>query len=222
MIDFASTETEAQLSALGLRMIRRGQWVRRPSEIEAGELIKRIRERLSAAGPAGTVEGMTVIDTAVKVTHYRGRWRPLAGSDSGLFVARRPQDYGADLWCVVLVTEGVPFRLVDLPVDDPAAPGHDEAWRVQAALDAASGSPQVFRATPSSGTGASAGMTVDLFSPLPRWAERHLELVGMSIPRISGALRSYRVPEVAMPDLADFLASMLWMRQVTGEGRNDS
>lgn len=220
-IDLAEAEAAAQLSALGLREIRRGQWIQRPPEIGPSELIRRIQERLSTVGPGGTVEEMTVIDPAAKVTYYRRRWRPLMGSDSGLFVARRPQAYGADLWCVALVTEGVPIQLIDLPVDDPTAPGHDEAWRVQAALDAVNGNPQIFRVAPGSGTGIGAGTTVDLFSPLPRWAERYLELIGMPIPRTAGALRSYRVPEAAMSGLGDFLASMLWMRQVTTEGLDD-
>jgi hypothetical protein len=187
----------------------------------AGELIRQVRERLSAAGPAGVVEGLTVIAPEEKVTYYHGRWRSLKPADSGMFVARRPQAYGADLWCVVLVASGAPARLLDLPADDPAAPGHDEAWRVQAALDATAGSPPVFRVGGTSGTGASASRTADFFSPLPRWAERYLQLTGMAVPRAARALFSYRVPEAAMPGLADFLANMLWMRQITTEGRND-
>jgi hypothetical protein len=215
-IELSPDRAAAQLSEHGLHVIRPGQWVRRPPEMPPGELIRQMRERLSAAGPVGLVEGLTVIDPAAKVTYYRGRWRPLKPADSGLFVARRPQAYGADLWCVVLVGDGAPVRLLDLPADDPAAPGHDEAWRVQAALDAAGRRPQVFRVGGTAGTGASAGRAVDFFSPLPRWAERYLQLTAMAVPRTAGALCSYRVPEGAMPGLASFLADMLWMRQ-----RND-
>jgi hypothetical protein len=39
----------------------------------------------------------------------------------------------------------------------------------------------------------------------------------MAVPRSPGALFSYRLPEVALPDLAGFLARMLWMRQSTTE-----
>lgn len=218
-IDLASDSAETQLASLGLSKVSRSQWIRRPSVLAPAELIRRIRERLGSAGPAGMVEGMTVIDSTTKVTYYRGRWRPLMGSDSGLFVARRPQAYGADLWCVILVADGVPVQLIDLPIDDPIGPGHDEAWRIQAALDALNDSPQVFRASPCPGKNAE--MTVDLFSPLPLWAERRLNLVGMPIPRRAGSLHSYRVPKAAMHDLSDFLTSMLWMRQITIEEWND-
>lgn len=210
-----------QLSELGLHMISARQWARPPQQRKPGELISQVRGRLSARGPAGMVEGLTVIAPGAKVTYYRGRWRSLEPTDSGLFVGRRPQAYGADLWCAVLAADGAPVRLLDLPVHDPAAPGHDEAWHLQAALDAEAGSAQVFRAGGVSGAGASAGKTVDFFSPLPRWAERYLQLTGMTVPRTPGALYSYRVPEAAMADLAGFLKDMLWMRQLNDGGRND-
>jgi hypothetical protein len=217
-IDLPPDEGAAQLAELGLHMIRRRQWARLPAEMPAGELIRRTRERISASGPAGVVDGLTVIDPAAKVTYYRGRWRPLKPADCGLFVARRPQAYGADLWCAALIDDGAPRRLLDLPADDPAAPAHDEAWRLQAALDAAAGRPQVFRIGGTSGAGASAGRAVDFFSPLPRWAERYLQLTGMAIPRSLGALCSYRVAEGSIPGLARLLEDMLWMRQRGNEG----
>jgi hypothetical protein len=40
----------------------------------------------------------------------------------------------------------------------------------------------------------------------------------MAVPRSPGSLFSYRVPEAALPDLASFLARMLWMRQSTNKG----
>jgi hypothetical protein len=75
--------------------------------------------------------------------------------------------------------------------------------------------PEVFRV---GGAARAGGRTVDFFSPLPRWAERYLQLAGMAVPRSKGALFSYRVPEDALPGLSGFLASMLWMHQTTTEG----
>jgi len=214
-IGLSPDRAAAVLAEAGLHKIRREQWIRRPAEVPAENLTARMRQRLSASGPAGQVDGLTIIGNDGAVTYYRGRWRPPAVADSGLFVGRRPQAYGADAWCLVLVTDGTPVRLVDLPADDPAAPGHDEAWRVQAAIDAERSTPQVFRV---GGPARAGGRTIDFFSPLPRWAERYLQLVGMAVPRSRGALFSYRVPVDALPGLAGFLASMLWMRQSTTEG----
>ena len=208
-----------RLAEDGLQKVKAEQWVRRPAELAPDALLSQVRQRLAAAGPAGEVEGLQVIDPAARVTYYRGRWRPLKQADSGILVGRRPQAYGSDLWCAVEVAGGRPRSLTDFPAEDTAVPGHDEAWRIQAAIDAASGTPQVYRARSAPG---SEGRTVDFFSPLPRWAERYLELAGTAVPKASGALFSYRVPEAAMPRLGDFLARMMWMRERTTEGNSDS
>jgi hypothetical protein len=215
-IELDPGDAPAELAGLGLHKIRAGQWARQPAEIPAGSLVSQIRSRLAAAGPSGEIEELTVIDPAAKVTYYRGRWRSLEPADSGVFVGRRPQAYGADLWCLVLVTDGRPQALVDLPAENTTAPAHDEAWRAQAAIDADRGTPQVFRVRDASGSRDD--LTVDFFSPLPQWAERRLELAGIAIPRSTGALCSYRVPRNAMPGVQDFLARMLWMREPRTEG----
>jgi hypothetical protein len=218
-IELDSREAAAELAGLGLHKIRAGQWARQPAEIAASSLVRQIRSRLAAAGPSGEVEGLTVIDPVAKVTYYRGRWRGLEPTDSGVFVAHRPQAYGADLWCLVRVADGRPQTLADLPAENTTEPAHDEAWRAQAAIDAERGTPQVFRVRDA--PGSRDGFTVDFFSPLPRWAERRFELAGMAVPRSAAALCSYRVPRSAMPDLRDFLARMLWMRELTTEGNSD-
>jgi hypothetical protein len=214
-IDLPPNQVPALLAEAGLHRIRRDHWLRQPAEVTAADLASRMRQRLAACRPDGHVDGLTVIGQETKVTYYRGRWRPLASADSGLLVGRRPQAYGADAWCLVLAGSGASVRILDLPTDDPSLPGRDEAWRVQAALDADRGVPQVFRV---SSTGRASGKTIDFFSPLPQWAERYLQLAGMAVPKSRGALFSYRIHEDALPDLTGFLASMLWMSQTTTEG----
>ncbi|MFF4876342.1 hypothetical protein [Micromonospora sp. NPDC000668] len=196
-----------RFAALGLQEIKREQWAVHPVAVSAAAFIGEYRQRLDSTGPSGQVDGLTLIDPSSAVRYYRGRWRAPKPSDSGDFVARRPQAYGADLWCFVRVAEGVPQRLVDLPVGDATTPGRDEAWRLQAALDAHRGEPQVFRTRTATGRPY---IIMDLFSPVPTWAARYLGLVGLSVPRSKGSLFSYRVPTAAMPDLTAFLADMLW------------
>jgi hypothetical protein len=208
-IELAPDAAGARFAALALHEITREQWTMHPAAVSVAEFLDGYRQRLDSAGPSGQVDGLTLIDPSSAVRYYRGRWRPPRPSDSGDFVARRPQAYGADLWCFVRVAAGVPQRLVDLPVTGATTPGRDEAWRVQAALDAERGEPQVFRTRAAIGGSAD---IVDLFSPVPSWAERYLELVGLSVPRLKGSLFSYRVQTAATPDLAAFLAGMLWMR----------
>lgn len=204
----AATAAE-QLQAAGLHEIGRDQWLRAPRAQAPSEFLGEYRQRLSAAGAAGQIEGLTLIDGTRSVRYYRGRWRAPKISDAGFFIARRPQAYGADLWCLVQIERGHPEALIDLPVEDPTAPGRDEAWRLQAALDARQRQPQQFRVRR---TDDDEGV-VDLFSPVPGWVERYLGLVGRPAPRSNGSLFSYRIPIAAKADLTQFLAEMLWMKQ---------
>ncbi|MGP3955613.1 hypothetical protein ACTWPT_06410 [Nonomuraea sp. 3N208] len=199
----------AQLHAAGLHEIRREHWFKSPSAASAAAVVAAMCRRLDGAAESGQVDGLTVIDSETSVRYYRGRRRQLSDSDFGDFVARRPQAYGADLWCLVRIEHGTPRALVDLPVDDPAASGCDEAWRLQAAVDAVAGRPQLLRVR--SAAGADGSRILDLFGPVPGWAQRYLELVGTPVSPTRGALISYRVPCSVIGELSAFFADMLWM-----------
>ncbi|WP_179857056.1 hypothetical protein [Streptomyces sp. OV198] len=205
----------ARLRAAGLHEVPRDHWIKRPRADQAIAVVAVMRQRLDGAGESGQVSGIKIIDPAASVLYYRGRWRSLETADSGDFVARRPQAYGADLWCFVRVERGVPRALVDLPVDDLTAAGCDEAWRTQAAIDALTGTPQEIHLRLAPGTPAD--RRLDLFSPVPGWAQRYLELVGIPVSQARGALVSYRVPISAIGELSALFADMLWTH-VSNEG----
>lgn len=211
-IEMDPATAASDLASLGLHPIGRDRWATRPAQLPAADLVDEMRGQLSLAGPAGDVEGMTMLDPTASVSHYRNRWREPKLTDTGDFVARRPQAYGADLWCLVRIDAGRPQRLIDLPVHDPSGLGRDEAWRFQAAIDATIGRPQIFRIRPSAAT-SNSDVVIDLFSPLPSWAERFTELVGMPVQRSHGSLCSFRVPQGATPHLAALLTDVLWMRE---------
>jgi hypothetical protein len=199
-----------QLDAIGLHEIRREQWLKAPRVEDSAGILTELRQRLAVAGPSGQVEGLTLIDPLRPVRYYKGRWRDSKADDTGDFVARRPQAYGADLWCFVRVQAGAPVALIDFPVADLTAPGRDEAWRAQAALDAERGQPQVLRVR--TGGGSERGAMLDLFAPVPGWAQRYLEFSGGPVTRSKGSLFSYEVPAAAVRGLAEFLGAMLWMQ----------
>lgn len=202
------------LARAGLHRLTREQWTKAPRQEEAAAVVERARERLGSARAPGQISGLTFIDPTTSVRYYKGRWREPNKSDRGIFVGRRPQAYGAPIWCAVEFADGVPQAVVDLPVDSSVAPGWDEARQLQASLDAERGSPQVFRVRPTGQPGGNS--TFDFFGPLPSWAERYLDLTGMPVPKSQGALFSYRVPEGAESGTKTFLSKSLWM-QVTEE-----
>jgi hypothetical protein len=202
-------EGPGELRERGLRHVAKDRWVSRPAVEAPTDLIDGYRGRLDVAGAAGELEGIQLLDPTTSVRYYTGRWRTPGPSDTGDFVARRPQAYGADLWCLIRFEAGAPKRLIELPVKDPVVPGRDEAWRYQAAVDAARGVPQRFRRR-ASGT-AGDDLIFDFFSPLPGFAERYLQLTGMALGKTPGTLFSFRVPVGASDKAAKFLTDMLWM-----------
>lgn len=202
------------LTAAGLQHIDRHRWVASPRIESAADLLHRTAERLNVAGGGGEIEGLQIIDPATPVHYYRGRWREPVPTHNGDFVARRPQAYGADLWGAVRLNNGVPTKIFQFPVDNPVVPARDEAWRLQLAIDAERGLPQRFAAEPVAAGGST---VVKFFSPIPGFAQRYLQLVGLPLAGTSGALFAFRVPDRAMPDLIQLLTDLLWMEPVPKE-----
>lgn len=203
----ASEDLEAALSGEGLFGLSQEHWLKAPRRVSPGDLINEYIARLNAAGGAGDIEGFRVIDPDADVAYYRGRWRASKQDDSGRFVARRPQAYGADLWCFAEVLDGRIEKLIDLPIASPIARGADEAWRLQAAIDRVSGRPQRLRVRRRPGPTA----VVDVFSPLPSWSQRRMEFVAARTDRSDGALFSYSLGSEEIEDEVRFLMEMLWL-----------
>ncbi|MBL0171543.1 MAG: hypothetical protein IPP90_12575 [Gemmatimonadaceae bacterium] len=105
---------------------------------------------------------------------YRGRWvKP--GKLSGKFVGRRPQAYGAPLWCYVELSDGRPVHLLDLHTSEWR--GCDQAWLLQMALDANAGHPQQFGAE----LADSGAVVLRFFGPVPSWWQRRWDVVATRV-----------------------------------------
>jgi len=203
-------DIEELLLASGLRELDHDTWLRAPRAASPGEVIEGYATRLAAAGPAGEVEGLRILDPSSPVTYYRGRWRPPSADDDGHFVARRPQAFGADLWCYAELAAGSPTRLVDLPVE-ALSRGCDEAWRLQAALDAQNGHPQRLRVRQTGDVGV-----IDVFSPIPRWFQRRWDSVGAPTQAV-GALLSYSFASEEIAEEVAFASDRLWLRSLESD-----
>jgi hypothetical protein len=202
-----SEDLEAALAGEGLFALAQEHWLQAPRRLSPEDLIGEYIARLDAAGGAGDIEGFRVIDPDADVGYYRSRWRASSQDDSGRFVARRPQSYGADLWCFAELTDGRIEKLIDLPIASPIARGSDEAWRLQAAIDRVSGRPQRLRVRRRPGPTA----ILDVFSPLPGWSQRRLEFLAAPTGRSEGALLSYSLGPEEIDEEVRFLTEMLWL-----------
>lgn len=208
-------ELDKLLEGEGLARLRSEQWLQSPRQSSPEDLISFCRDRLDALGQSGDLE-LQLIDPNSSVTYYRGRWRGLRTSDDGYFVARRAQAFGADLWCFVQITQGTIAKLIDLPLQSPLVPAADEAWRLQAAIDALAGHPQRVRVSePEPGA-----RQLAFFSPLPSWMQRRLDVIGVACPRSRGALFAYNLAADDADEELDFLTDQLWL-SVDNEGGSE-
>lgn len=202
-----------RLRDYGLLELSQVAWLKAPVEEKPDNYLARLDRLLSACAPFTTgIDGLTIIDTSKPVTYYRGRWTDKI-EQNGNFVGRRPQAYGADLWCYVEVDGGRPRRFLDLPLAKSRYRGCDEAWQLQAAIDAQRGAAQQYRCR----TGDSEFVTMDFFSPLPMWAVRRLDAVGERAPA-TRCLLSYRIPRGEIDEECAFLHRHLWLADSTGTG----
>jgi hypothetical protein len=196
------------LCQLGLIELSYETWLKSPPAETPKEHVSRVDALLNAADPATSIPGLLLLDSTRSVWYYRGRWaEPKA--QTGRFVARRSQAYGADLWCYVQIRSGVPERFIDLPLTSGRRRGCDEAWRVQMAIDMLQGEPQRFRLR----NGPGGMRIIEFFSPVPMWARRRWDAVGEPITS-TGCLFAYKFSNNEVEEEVTFARDMLWLTAI--------
>ncbi len=208
----ASENLREKLKRLGLREMPLDTWRMNPKSSTPWALVSKYNELLSVAGPSGDVPGLRLLDSERSVKYYPDRWMD-PHKQSGLFVARRSQAYGAPLWSYVQVIDGEPQKLIDLPLLKSRWRGCDEAWHLQMAIDANRGHPQQFAIRVGSGD----KRIVAFFSPVPMWAQRRWDAVG---ERISSdkCLFSYQFHNSDFLEEIRFIRQVLWLNQAANQG----
>lgn len=201
------SEVHTLLETYGLIEITETSWVESPEPVEATELVGAYVRGLDQQSQSGPIDGLRILDPKSSPSFYRGRWRPPAASDTGVFLARRSQGYGSDLWCFVELTAGEHRKLLDLPLSQIlGVRGCDEAWRLQAAIDAVNGNHQqlIIQRT---GRGR---IQLGLPAPPPKWLQRRWDLLGEPV-RIPSALFAYEFAAEDTRDEVEFACTHLWM-----------
>ncbi len=202
------------MGGLGLRELSSEQWLNHPPPTTPVAVVEEYAARLGAAGPSGSIGVVRILDPRSPVTFYRGRWHSATPRDSGRFIGRRPIEFGADQWCYCDVVDGEVVRLIDLPAADRLARGCDEAWRLQAAIDAVAGTPQFVRVRHDLPRDQA---IVQFQSPIPSWAQRRLDALGQPLGHQKGCLFAYRVPARLLEAELTFLSESTWL-EVESEG----
>lgn len=194
-----------QLCELGLLELGQGQWLRLPPSEPADDYVAKWQHDLDSKPTHGEIDGLTIIGPKSSDSFYASRRKSPDRHDTGMFVGRRPQKYGAPLWCLVQLEAGRPKRLMDLFSKGDRVRPCDIGWRIQMAIDAAAGQPQPFHIRHDS-----SGSYLDFFSPLPSWAERKLAVVGERRASYKSLL-TYSLPRSAIEEQVSFLHESLWL-----------
>jgi hypothetical protein len=188
----------------GLIELSEKAWLRIPQEEEPGSYLTKWTEAVRSQAN-GNPTAVIILDGKRPASFYKGRWTS-PNTQSGIYVGRRSQRYGSDIWCLCEIDRGQTTKFLDLfSVGDRLRPC-DIAWRIQMAMDAVEGCPQKFRSHLTE-----EGYCLEFFSPLPSWAERRLCVAGNAVKR-AGALLSYLIPKEAFRIETAFLSKLLWLQ----------
>lgn len=195
-----------RLLECGFTQVSSDTWLRLPTEMSCQDYLTGFDQRLTKSGSPGDLGELSILDPDAPVDYYRGRWHSPT-DECGRFVCRRPRPYGADLWSYIELDNGQPIRLLDLPIDATMNRGCDEAWRLQAAIDARNNKAQKVVAADF----ADKLTQLRFFSPIPMWAQRRLDMIGRPVPESKACLFSYVVDKKEVPQELDCLRRLVWI-----------
>ncbi len=205
----AGEDLRGELRQIGLIELTEDKWLKTPRIGGAAQLVSASDHALDCVPPSRDIPGLSLLDSTRPVSYYLGRWVE-SKSQSGRYVARRRQSYGADLWCYVQLANGQPQRMIDLPRPGSSWRGCDEAWHLQMAIDAERGARQHFRVS----SGAGDSIVLEFFSPVPAWARRRWDAIGELVP-LRGCLFAYRIERRALDEERRFAREKLWLEEIS-------
>lgn len=194
------------LKLLGLREISSDSWLRRPRLTTAPDLVTRVKSRLSSMERLGDQDGIQVFNHLSDRRSYRRCWEQLA-NQSGQFVIRRPQAYGADRWGYAEMAFGQIVKVLEFPETGDRWRGCDVAWRLMMALLSLEEHPVTYCLEKVGDSGV-----FDFFFPIPDWAKRSLRFAGEEVPA-RACLMSFDIPVAQVVAVQRFLAEMLFLAQ---------
>ena len=155
---------------------------------------------------AGDLQNIEIISPSSNTKFYKGRWQNLT-NQTGRFIARKPQRFGAKLWCYIETKNGMPCKLIDFPNHKNINRGCDEAWYLQSAIDRFNNNPQHLAIKKIDPKNAQ----IEHFSPIPMWAQKYLDAMGEPLEN-HNCLFAYLIPNDILNKVVKFFEERLWLQ----------
>jgi len=195
------------LRQLGLREISESAWMTNVRAETAQQHVDRHQRRLSTHGVAGDMPDLMILQHAQEAhVTYRRRWK-LAQDESGIFVGRLAQPYGAPLWYLCQLKDGAAERSLLLPLKDTVDRASDAAWRIQLSMDAARGHPATYDCRQEG-----EGFTLFFSFPLPVAARRRLLFLGAGRAAEETNPFAFWLPTAELQAERKFLKDYYWIQ----------
>lgn len=195
-----------RLKSLGLRPIDKKAWLSIGQPESAQAAVGRAVKRLGREGISGELPDIKVLAHATnQVVPYGQRWL-VPSNQSDVFVCRSPQPYGAPLWYVAQLKDGVTVRSLLLPTPDSSLRACDAAWQIQLAFDAARGSPNRYKVRVED-----SGCRIDCSFPLPLAARRRLLIIGGGRQPEGGGPNAFWIPSSQLREEEQHLQANFWL-----------
>jgi hypothetical protein len=202
-------DVDRKLREFGVIKLSEKTWLKKPKKLTALQLLQSIDKELDIAPLSGFIDNLEILDPDTSVNYYKGRWTGLKPIHTGRFIGRRPQAYGALVWCFVEVFCGRTVKFIDFPLEKIfGRTGYDQAWWLQMAIDHENDTPQYLEIRKNTNE----HKVMAFFSPVPSWAERRLEAFGEKIEE-RNCLFSYKLPGKELEAELKFFEGYLWIKE---------
>jgi hypothetical protein len=211
-IESAEPEAVTQLKRLGLREVNEAAWLTTVKTESAREHLQAAAKQLRHLGADGELPDLTILAHASgEGKPYSRRWKS-PEAESGVYIGRVPQPYGAPLWYFCDLDHGRTMRSMLLPTRESRERASDIAWRLQLALDAEAGFAARYSVDRTSDT---ATLTFDF--PVPLAVRRRLMFLGARRSQDDPHPFRFQLPVGELDEERSFLRSNYWIEERSEE-----
>jgi len=199
----STSDLLSKLQDFELYQIEADNWIRRPQDIGANSFLEPLKAKLTQSSDHS--EDIQVLSG--RSQYYQSRWQAAQHAEDGIYIARRPQQFGSDKWCLIKNAAGRITNLLDVIPTHNRERHCDRAWHIHHALSASQSQHEVYTLQWEGRI-----VSVSFSFPIPSWCERFILVHGIRA-EAENCLMSFVLNEGSWEVVRNLLENGLWMRQ---------